>query len=1619
MKEKKVISDVQKFRKRVTRPLRYAWIFLIAFFVLFLSLFLVLRFPRVQNYIASKTTLYLSEKFNTKVTLDRVDINLLKGFELEGFYLEDLNGDTLIYAGSLYSDFYNSVKGFYSKQFNIQGIYLENGQINLRRTKKDPLNNLQRLFNQSYDPYYVDTINNQIQNDTLLVNLATKPKRFELNLTSINLSNIVYSNTDSLSGIYQKGFLEVFTASLDTFDLKNLFFVANDLTVVNTNFIFEKIEKQTLDKPLPEYQAKNTDFRVKIKNLAFDNLKFKFNDKLHTIDPELKDFFDPHHFEFNSIDIIAKDVVINSPYFLDGVLKKLSLKSNGIEIQSLSAEHIFIEQRKSGLENFSLKTGRSELKNNLTFKYRNFTDWTDFVNKVIIDADASESLISLKDLLYFAPKLKSNRFILENLNQKIVLSTKLTGRVNQLNAQSFSLNISNNLALKGSFIARDLTNPDESLLNISLDRLKTDVSTLSKIIPGFNLPQNFYKLNKIDFEGRFDGYYQDFVAYGKVKTDMGFADVDMRLNLKKGSQNAEYSGKMNLYDFDLANWIENKDFGKLSLSANVDNGRGLELKTAFANIGGEIISFEYKNYDYQGIIDATIEKNLFDGSLKMNDENIKFDFLGNINLQEEVPLYDFEAKIEELNLQKLNLSKDITHISGIIDIKLKGSNIDNIIGSGLGNKIEIVRNNDTLDFGHLALASTLSEDNLRSIFIDSDIGNGEIIGEYKLKELPDAVIAMVKDNYPSFGSKINYISQRPSGQVNADFKLNIDNASSLVKFFTDKESVIEKLTSVGKINYLANKFDVNIKGPKIQYAEYSISNLDLTFKIDEDNGRFTANIDTGLVKKAELINVFVEGKIVKDSLYFGITSDKVLDSIRNIVISGKINAENDKFVTNFNTLNFDVLGDRWRLQEENKIKAGKEYLELKNFNLTDNFRSIKLRSTPDFRGIETDLKDIQLFLVNKYINQDKFILNGNVSANIKIDDIFQLSGVNVNGKIEKLKVNDQSMGTLNVKAETNIQTRIIDYIVNVDNYTEKLKLNGNYKINENLVEADLNVEGFKLIFLENFLGTSIQKTQGTINGKMHINGKINDLNTVGKGEIINGYTEINYLGTKYSFEEAKFVITKNYIDFTGSMLRDSRKQVAFVNGGLTHENFKKLGLDVNLNSSKFTLLETDETINPTYYGLGIGSFSGDFYGPFTEMKISITATTDNESSLVLPIAYVNTTRDQSFVPFIKKEEFLNQYYLKKEEKSSTTNYVGLTVEMFITVNPKAEMTILFDPVTGHKLTGTGSGDIQFFLSPNGEIKMIGKYEIDKGNYDFALQNIIKKQFAIRRGGVITWTGDPIDAQIKIAADYKNIKAPLNIFLSEFLGNNEELALNAEQDQDVKLTVNLLDRLLNPTIKFDIEFPNLGGELKTIADSKLAILSTDPVGLNNQVFGLLIFNNFLPYNNPVAGFNNQAIGSSLGVIINELLSAQVSTYVSSLLETVLKEDGLIYDVDVDVRLDNGWGSTTSGQNYGFSLNPKFNNDRFDIVVGGDFISDPTDIENGTSGYASGDFIVDYYLNKDKKLKVRIYGKADRTDADGRRQRYGAGLYVRREFSSFKDLRNSFKNISKELKKSENK
>lgn len=99
--------------------------------VLLVAAYFAFRTPAVQTWVAQKLGNYLAEELNTKITIQGVDIRFFTSVELEGLYVEDQHGDTLIDAPSFVVNL--SEFNYGEQHVRIDGITLTDANIKIKK----------------------------------------------------------------------------------------------------------------------------------------------------------------------------------------------------------------------------------------------------------------------------------------------------------------------------------------------------------------------------------------------------------------------------------------------------------------------------------------------------------------------------------------------------------------------------------------------------------------------------------------------------------------------------------------------------------------------------------------------------------------------------------------------------------------------------------------------------------------------------------------------------------------------------------------------------------------------------------------------------------------------------------------------------------------------------------------------------------------------------------------------------------------------------------------------------------------------------------------------------------------------------------------------------------------------------------------------------------------------------------------------------------------------------------------------------------------------------------------------------------------------------------------------
>ena len=266
--------------------------------------------------------------------------------------------------------------------------------------------------------------------------------------------------------------------------------------------------------------------------------------------------------------------------------------------------------------------------------------------------------------------------------------------------------------------------------------------------------------------------------------------------------------------------------------------------------------------------------------------------------------------------------------------------------------------------------------------------------------------------------------------------------------------------------------------------------------------------------------------------------------------------------------------------------------------------------------------------------------------------------------------------------------------------------------------------------------------------------------------------------------------------------------------------------------------------------------------------IDINMATNDKSKFTFVLSDNAEAEEYQFISFVDRSRAINNYTRKDSTTPPPivlpeTSPHLLTLNLQIDVSPQMSMNLLMDPSTGDMIHATGSGNIRLEYNTFSDIKLYGTYTVDKGNYNFSLQDLITKDFTIKTGSNISFVGAPKDANLNIEAYYA------------LTANLEDLDESFATEQDLNRTtipvramLYLTGNLQQPDFRFDLDFPTVTQDI----DRRIRSIISSEDMINRQI----IYGNIGYRDNAVN--NNTFIGDfDLEYLLNKSGNIRLKAY----------------------------------------------------------------------------------------------------------------------------------------------
>ena len=1299
-------------------------------------------------------------------------------------------------------------------------------------------------------------------------------------------------------------------------------------------------------------------FLLSSSDISIINSRFKLSDENKETVDVLK---------FYDLNINATDFLILGPKVSARINQLTFNDSRGVSVQNMTTNFSY-SRTSMVFDNLRIETPNSELNGELKFKYDR-EDLQYFEDRVALIANFDNSKIAFNELNTFY-----NEF---GINEVARIKATLTGTLNDLTANDLYVSTSRQTIIDGDINFKNLLNKEPG--NFSMDgrfnKLVSTYSDLKALLPnvlGNSIPSVLDKLGRFDIQGTTKITAVNIDANIDVQTDLGIILAELELHDVNNIDNASYKGNIIFDEFILGNILNDPKIGKVSLNVDVD-GKGFTLDNLNTLVKGDIYGLNYNDYYYSNIdVNGTVKNKVFNGDLTAKDDNLDFSFAGLVDFSKKENNYDFTANVNHANLNALNFVKkdSISIFKGLVKMNMKGTSVDDAYGDITFQNTLYTNQNDEYYFKDFAISSSF-DNSERTLYVNSpDIIEGTMKGKFRISNVAKLVENALGNIYTNYNPHLIDSNQY------IDFNFKIYNKIAEV-FYPDLKLGSNTFFR-GRIESDAKEFNLTFKSPKISFAENFANNIEL--RLNNKNPLYNTYVEIDSintkyydVSKFSLINVTLNDTLfIRSEFNGGKTNRDQFD----LNLFYTINKEN-KSVIGFKNSEINFKQNQWFINEEknknNKIVFDRAFnnFDIRDIMMTHNDESIKLSGIiqgEDTKNINLDFQDVDLEKVTPDI-QD-LLLEGNINGLVNIR---QQSGNYIPESditVDNFKVNENNLGSFRANIVGN-QT-LTNYDVNIsliEDSNQSLSIVGNLDVvgkNSN-IDLEVNFKDFILEPLNPFGDGVITDIRGYVSGNARVFGKLDRPQINGELTMDDGGLAIPYLNVNYSFEdETEIQLTGQSFIFEDAELTDTEFfSRANLSGRINHVNFSNWSINLDINSDRLLVLNTQDNEDALYYGTAFVDGDISIKGLTNQLVIDAEVSTEEGTVFKIPLNDTESLGDNSYIHFLSPQE--KQAKLRGETLV-TNDISGLEMDFDLTVTENAEIEIVMDRNSGSTIKGRGNGGILAQINTNGRFNMYGDFIITEGTYNFIYGGVIQKDFRVVPGGTLVWEGSPLQAEINIEAIHDNISANPSILL--------DTPIN--QSIPVEVKIHLTERLELPTLDFDLIFPNVNSTIKSELEYRLS----DKEAKQFQALSLLATGSF----RSELSFGSQ---DALGLI---------SDRVTTLLNDIISSENGKLDIGLNLEIGENNPNYVTDSRVGVTLSTRLS-DR--VLINGK-VGVPVGGVNET--VIAGDFEVEVLLNEDRTLSLKFFNRENSIQNFGEQIGYtqGLGISYNVEFDNLNEL-----------------
>ena len=1072
-----------------------------------------------------------------------------------------------------------------------------------------------------------------------------------------------------------------------------------------------------------------------------------------------------------------------------------------------------------------------------------------------------------------------------------------------------------------------------------------------------------------------------------VNTDAGSADVNMTL-----SANRHFSGTLAASDIALGTLLNDSRLGDVSASLSL-SGSLPKGKRPTVTAEGEVSKFAYNGYTYSNInINGSYADNTVKGSLIIDDPNISLVAQGEYADLGKGKQLVVEAQLDHFrpSVTRLTDKWGDAVFSSSITADLQASGVNDSKGVVTIGHFRMQSSSDTCTINNLQVRGGF-DSHEHYLVMESDFGYAMLTGHFNYSSLVSSVTSQIGRHIPVIAPK----NKDYEGDNNFTLIAHLNSTKWMRPLLGVPLDIRRPLLLRTNVSDASKSMVVECEAPLFIYdgATFSHANVNLHSHADS------------LICSAEVKKHQDNGDILDLSTRCN-AADNLVDMSLGWLNEGKsrgcLNAtssfgKNSQGVTYAHVVvkpSDLTIGDKTWLVKSSDIHYTPKHIDIREFTIAHDRQHIIVNGTASASksdSLHIDLNGIDVRYVLDLVNFHPVDFDGSASGKALIVAPFGDMSAHADLTVRDFLFERGRMGVLSANVNWNKQESQIDIdaIAN-DGDDARTIIKGYVSPKRDYIDLGIQADSTHIDFMHSFTESFISEIDGRAVGKVRLAGPLSTINLTGQ-LVVNGSAMISPLNCRYTLDNDTVTLVPDEIELKNAVIRDAYGNAGYVNGFIHHKHLTRLSYDLEVAADNLLAYDIRSFGNDTFYGTVFADGTVGIHGRSGYLRMDIDVTPRHGSTFV----YNASTNDQiSNQEFIKWNDVTSLIGFPSGRRTSFPNSSSLipnssslipnsSSDMFINFNinctPEATIRLLMDSRTNDYITMQGNGMLRATYYNKGAFNLFGTYTLAHGTYGITIQNIIKKNFTFREGGTFVFGGNPYDATLNLQA----IHTVNGVSLADLnVGNsftNNTIKVNC--------LMNIGGIARNPQVSFDLDMPTVSSDEKQMIRS---VLNSEDE-LNQQVVYLLGIGRFYP-----TGTNNSASReqSETSLAMQSLLSGTISSQISSVLNTVIKNDNWNFGANISTG-DEGWNNAE----YEGTVNGRLLNNR--LLINGQF--GYRDNVNTANTNFIGDFDIRYLLMPNGNLALKVYNQTnDRYFTKSSLNTQGVGIIMKKDFRSIIDL-----------------